>query len=152
MATYRIYLVSLRGRVRQGPSFEADDDETALGRLQLSERLDVETAELWRGGHLLQRLPPRDYGAPAPFRRSPVRRLDTGVIMTAHHDEPGRKPSSAPIEREGGGQANADRAAEAAPGDRRPGEDLAVRQEELVDEAIQETFPASDPIAPKRIV
>ena len=49
------------------------------------------------------------------------------------------------------GQTDPDRAAERAPGDRVPGEDLARRQERLVDEAIEETFPASDPIAPKRI-
>lgn len=44
-----------------------------------------------------------------------------------------------------------DRAAESAPGDLLPGEDLAERQEKLIDEAVEETFPASDPIAPKRI-
>jgi hypothetical protein len=38
-----------------------------------------------------------------------------------------------------------------APGDRKPGEDLAERQEKLIDEAVEETFPASDPISPKRI-
>ena len=58
----------------------------------------------------------------------------------------------APIERASGGQANADLAAEAAPGDRRPGEDLHIRQEQLLDQALEETFPASDPIAPKVIV
>jgi hypothetical protein len=49
------------------------------------------------------------------------------------------------------GQLNADLAARSAPGDRKPGEDLEKRQEELLDEAVEETFPASDPIAPKRI-
>lgn len=48
-------------------------------------------------------------------------------------------------------QSQADRAAEDAPGDLRPGDDLSERQEKLIDEAVQETFPASDPIAPKRI-
>jgi hypothetical protein len=48
-------------------------------------------------------------------------------------------------------ESAADRAAEAAPGPSRPGEDLRERQEKLIDEAIQETFPASDPIAPKKI-
>ena len=48
-------------------------------------------------------------------------------------------------------QAQADRAAEQAPGDLEPGEDLVERQEKLLDEAVEETFPASDPIAPKRI-
>ena len=49
------------------------------------------------------------------------------------------------------GQFNADLAAEAAPGDRVPDEDLKRRQDRLLDEAIEETFPASDPISPKRI-
>ena len=45
----------------------------------------------------------------------------------------------------------ADKAAETAPGERKPGEDLDQRQEDLVDEAVEETFPASDPISPKHI-
>ncbi len=49
------------------------------------------------------------------------------------------------------GQALSDRAADAAPGYRQPGEDLVARQDALLDEAVEETFPASDPIAPKRI-
>jgi len=49
------------------------------------------------------------------------------------------------------GQTDPSRAAAAAPGDRVPGEDLKQRQEQLVDQAIEETFPASDPISPKRI-
>jgi hypothetical protein len=49
------------------------------------------------------------------------------------------------------GQDNADRAADAAPGARQPGEDLAARQDRLLDEAVEETFPASDPISPKII-
>jgi hypothetical protein len=60
-------------------------------------------------------------------------------------------PPGHEIERASGGQANADKAAEAAPGERVPGEDLKQRQEALLDEAVEETFPASDPIAPKRI-
>lgn len=47
--------------------------------------------------------------------------------------------------------SEADRAADDAPANRKPGEDLAERQEKLIDEAIEETFPANDPIAPKRI-
>src|SRR5215207_7401119 len=47
------------------------------------------------------------------------------------------------------GQTDPDRAADCAPGDRAPGEDLEKRQEKLIDEAVEETFPASDPIAPK---
>jgi len=49
------------------------------------------------------------------------------------------------------GQSDPSRAAAAAPGDRVPGEDLKQRQEQLVDQAVEETFPASDPISPKRI-
>ncbi len=49
------------------------------------------------------------------------------------------------------GQIDPDLAAEDAPGDRVPGEDLEQRQDKLIDEAVEETFPASDPIAPKRI-
>ena len=49
------------------------------------------------------------------------------------------------------GQTDPSRAAAAAPGDRVPGEDLTLRQEQLVDQAVEETFPASDPISPKRI-
>jgi hypothetical protein len=49
------------------------------------------------------------------------------------------------------GQTDPSRAAAAAPSDRVPGEDLKHRQEQLVDQAVEETFPASDPISPKRI-
>jgi hypothetical protein len=49
------------------------------------------------------------------------------------------------------GQIDSDRAADRAPGDRVPGENLDQRQDRLIDEAVEETFPASDPIAPKRI-
>ena len=49
------------------------------------------------------------------------------------------------------GQIDPDLAARDAPGDRTPSEDLNERQEKLIDEAVEETFPASDPIAPKRI-
>jgi hypothetical protein len=49
------------------------------------------------------------------------------------------------------GQSLADLAAASAPGECKPGEDLRERQEKLVDEAVEETFPASDPISPKRI-
>ncbi len=54
-------------------------------------------------------------------------------------------------ERSPAGQTDPDLAAADAPGDRVPGEDLDQRQEKLIDEAVEETFPASDPIAPKRI-
>lgn len=49
------------------------------------------------------------------------------------------------------GVSNADLAAESAPGDRVPGEDLGRRQDKLLDEALEETFPGSDPISPKQI-
>ena len=57
----------------------------------------------------------------------------------------------APISRASGGQHNADMAA-----DRVHQQDLdylgkEARQDVLVDEAVEETFPASDPISPKRI-
>lgn len=38
-----------------------------------------------------------------------------------------------------------------APGERRPGEDLKTRQETLIDEALEESFPASDPASPEKI-
>lgn len=49
------------------------------------------------------------------------------------------------------GQPLSDLAAASAPGARRPGDDPRARQERLLDEAIEETFPASDPISPSRI-
>ncbi|HEX2561952.1 hypothetical protein [Phenylobacterium sp.] len=61
------------------------------------------------------------------------------------------KDRPAPIERASGGQHNADEAAAAAPGERAEDADLKARQEDLLDEAVEETFPASDPISPKRI-
>ena len=61
------------------------------------------------------------------------------------------KNRPAPIEKASGGQANADEAAASAPGERKPGADLEKRQEKLIDESIEETFPASDPATPKRI-
>ena len=48
----------------------------------------------------------------------------------------------------GSGAARADEAADAAPGEARPGEDKKKRTEKLIDEAVEETFPASDPISP----
>lgn len=49
------------------------------------------------------------------------------------------------------GQIDSDRAADDAPGNRVPGEDLEQRQDRLLDEAIEETFPGSDPTSPSRI-
>lgn len=48
----------------------------------------------------------------------------------------------------GSGGARADEAAADAPGDAEPGEDARKRREKLLDEAVEETFPASDPISP----
>jgi hypothetical protein len=48
----------------------------------------------------------------------------------------------------GSGAARADEAAADAPGDAKPGEDARARREKLIDEAVEETFPASDPISP----
>jgi hypothetical protein len=45
------------------------------------------------------------------------------------------------------GASKADDAAAAAPGEMAADADLQVRQEKLLDEAVQETFPASDPIS-----
>lgn len=70
---------------------------------------------------------------------------DTGQARRRDKDRP------APIERASGGQHNADKAAEAAPGQRLEGCDMEERQDQLLDEAVEETFPASDPISPKRI-
>lgn len=70
--------------------------------------------------------------------------------MTGGHDKSPVAPESATEER-GSERCDADRAAEAAPGPYVPGEDLERRQDQLLDEAVEETFPASDPIAPKRI-
>ena len=62
--------------------------------------------------------------------------------------------NAAPPRREQGGspgRIDPDLAAADAPGDRVRGENLTQRQEKLIDEAVEETYPASDPIAPKRI-
>lgn len=49
------------------------------------------------------------------------------------------------------GAARADEAAASAPGDHKEDEDLEARQDQLVDEGVEETFPASDPVSVKRI-
>ena len=56
-----------------------------------------------------------------------------------------REPS---VYETGSSAARADDAAAAAPGDLQPGDDPEAREEKLLDEAVQETFPASDPISP----
>ncbi len=55
------------------------------------------------------------------------------------------KPS---VYESGSSVAHADDAAAAAPGQMKPGDDLEARQQDLLDEAVEETFPASDPISP----
>lgn len=50
------------------------------------------------------------------------------------------------------GQSDVDRAADSAPGEMVPGEDLKARQSQLLDEALEETFPGSDPISPHHII
>jgi len=52
------------------------------------------------------------------------------------------------VTEKGSGAARADEAAADAPGDLQPGEDRTKRREKLLDEAVEETFPASDPISP----
>ena len=42
-------------------------------------------------------------------------------------------------------------AASHAPGEREDDDDLEARQEDLIDEGLAETFPASDPVSVKRI-
>ena len=65
--------------------------------------------------------------------------------------------SEARLGRQGTSPARAERddrmdlAAAAAPGERTPGEDLDGRQDQLLDQALEETFPGSDPISPKQI-
>jgi hypothetical protein len=56
-----------------------------------------------------------------------------------------RKPS---VYETGSSAARADDAAAAAPGDIKPGDDPDAHGEDLLDEAVEETFPASDPISP----
>ncbi|HEY0425879.1 MAG TPA: hypothetical protein VGC82_21355 [Rhodopila sp.] len=75
--------------------------------------------------------------------------------MVASHEKPtdanANLPQGDETERASGGRTDADKAADAAPKDRAQDENLKQRQEDLLDEAIEETFPASDPIAPKQI-
>lgn len=49
------------------------------------------------------------------------------------------------------GAARADEAAASAPGERTEDCDPDERQEKLLDEGVEETFPASDPVSVKRI-
>ncbi len=49
------------------------------------------------------------------------------------------------------GAARADEAAAKAPGERLEHHDPEERQEQLLEEGLEETFPASDPVSVKRI-
>ena len=49
------------------------------------------------------------------------------------------------------GTIDADRAADAAPGPLQPGEDLKARQDRLLDDALEESFPGSDPVSPSQV-
>jgi hypothetical protein len=74
------------------------------------------------------------------------------MLKTMGRTEPDdSKLQPSPIEVSSAGQANADLAAADAPGDRQPGENLEAREEKLIDEAVEETYPASDPISVPRI-
>lgn len=48
-------------------------------------------------------------------------------------------------------ETKANDAAAAAPDQRKPDENLDHRQDKLLDQALEETFPSSDPISPKQI-
>lgn len=48
-------------------------------------------------------------------------------------------------------ESKANEAAAAAPDQRKPDENLDHRQDKLLDQALEETFPSSDPISPKQI-
>jgi hypothetical protein len=62
------------------------------------------------------------------------------------------KPSETPAaDKCGIPETKANQAADAAPAQHVPGENLNERQDKLLDQAIEETFPGSDPISPKRI-
>lgn len=67
------------------------------------------------------------------------------------NDPENKKPASPSVLKGSAGNENADLAAKRAPGKRKNGEDMEERQEQILDEAIEETFPASDPITPKQI-
>ncbi len=71
--------------------------------------------------------------------------------MDAADNDPGKAKDKAPDASGRPGQIDADRAADAAPGPSHEGEDLKKRQDQLLDEALEETFPGSDPIAPSQI-
>ncbi|KAB1069327.1 DUF2934 domain-containing protein [Methylobacterium planeticum] len=67
---------------------------------------------------------------------------NTGAGSAVSQDE--RAPRGIP-------ETKANQAAGAAPDQHRADEDLDARQDKLLDQAVEETFPGSDPISPKRI-
>ena len=67
---------------------------------------------------------------------------NTGAGSAVSHDDKGKR---------GIPETKADQAASAAPDHHAPGENLEERQDKLLDQAVEETFPGSDPISPKRI-
>ena len=68
--------------------------------------------------------------------------------MSGQRSDDARADIPSPVS---GGQGKDDRAAVAVPGPLSPMDDPQVRQDQLLDEAVEETFPASDPIPPKQI-
>ncbi|CAO4155454.1 hypothetical protein [Methylorubrum extorquens] len=73
-----------------------------------------------------------------------------GSMSTKVATDPGAESARAEEVRTSG-QFNADLAARSTPGEQASDENLRQRQEQLLDLAIEETFPASDPTSPKRI-
>jgi len=57
VAEYQIYFVDARGRVSMGEAFGCDNEDEAVDRLATAEQADAEFVELWRGGHLVRRIP-----------------------------------------------------------------------------------------------
>jgi hypothetical protein len=66
-------------------------------------------------------------------------------------DDPVADPARTRVAERRTGAIDADRAAEAAPLPLQPGEDLKARQDRLLDEALEESFPGSDPISPAQV-
>ena len=60
-------------------------------------------------------------------------------------------PENAGVYERGSSAPHADDAAATAPGDLVPGSSLQRRQEALVDEGVEESFPASDPLSVFRL-
>lgn len=66
-------------------------------------------------------------------------------------DDPAAEASPSGIERVDGGKSGAHETTPAPVAGQAADDDARQRQEEILDEAIEETFPASDPIAPSQI-